>query len=85
MRCKELIDNLSDYLDGELDSELAQGLARHLEHCEDCRIVVDTTKKTLDICCSTEPVPLPQDVRERLNRLFEEKLGVRLPDTSEPD
>jgi anti-sigma factor (TIGR02949 family) len=85
VRCKQLIDNLSGYLDGELDPELAARLAQHLEHCEDCSIVVDTTKKTIQICCSTEPAPLPQDVHERLNRLYAEKLGVRLPNTSEPD
>lgn len=76
MRCKELINKLSEYLDGELDPELAGRLTRHLEHCEDCSIVVDTTRKTLEICCSTEPEPLPDDVRERLNRLYEEKFGV---------
>jgi anti-sigma factor RsiW len=85
VRCRELIDNLSGYLDGELDPELARRIVRHLEHCEDCNIVVDTTKKTIQICCSTEPTPLPEDVHERLNRLYAEKLGVSLPNTPEPD
>lgn len=75
MRCDELISKLSDYLDGELDSALAEPLIRHLEHCEDCRLVVDTTRKTIQICCGTEPTPLPPDVRKRLDRIFEEKFG----------
>ncbi len=75
MVCKEVIRKLSDYLDGELEPNVAQELTRHLEHCDDCRIVVDTTRKTIEIYCKTEPVPLPDDVRERLNRALAEKLG----------
>lgn len=75
MVCREVIRKLSEYLDGELDAALAQQLTRHLEHCEDCRIVVDTTRKTIDIYCDTEPAALPEEVRERLNGVLAQKLG----------
>ena len=75
MLCKEVILKLSDYLDGELDPDLAADLTRHLEHCEDCGIIVDTTRKTVEIFCKTEPGPLPEDVQQRLNRILSEKLG----------
>ena len=81
MRCKELINDLSGYLDGNLEPELAQHIQQHLEHCDDCRIVVDSTRKTIQICCSTDPLPLPQDVKDRLNRLYRDKLGVNIPET----
>ena len=74
MLCKEVIRRLSEYLDGELAPDLASELTRHLEHCEDCRIVVDTTRKTIEIFCNTEPVPLPEDVQQRLERLLSNKL-----------
>jgi anti-sigma factor RsiW len=45
MRCRQVIDKISDYLDGELDPELVRELERHLKHCEDCRVVVDTTRE----------------------------------------
>ena len=59
MRCRQVIDKISDYLDGELDPELVRELERHLEHCEDCRIVVDTTHKTVEIFYHTEPAASP--------------------------
>ena len=77
MLCKEVIRKLSDYLDGELEPDLAAQLTRHLEHCEDCRLVIDTTRKTVEIFCKTEPAPLPEDVLHRLNRLLSAKLGQR--------
>ena len=78
MACKKVIRQLSDYLDGELEPALLKELSRHLEHCEECRIVVDTCRKTIEIYCNTEPLPLPQGVRERLERALAERLGRKL-------
>jgi anti-sigma factor (TIGR02949 family) len=75
LTCKETIRHLSDYLDGELDPSLIAGLERHLEHCDDCRLVVDTTRKTIEISCNSEPAPLPSDVQQRLLRSVGAKLG----------
>ena len=72
---KQVIRCLCEFLDGELAPDLAQELAKHLPRCEDCKIVVDTTHKTIEIYCNTEPLPLPDDVRERLERALVEKLG----------
>ena len=70
MRCRQVVDKISEYLDGELDPELVREMERHMEHCDDCRLVVDTTRKTVEIFCRTDPAPLPDDVRERLNQMF---------------
>lgn len=74
MKCKEIITNLSDYLDGELDADLLEALQKHLDGCEDCRMVVDTTKKTIQIFCDTDPVPLPADVDQQLQQALAAKL-----------
>ncbi len=73
MTCKEVIRKLSEYLDGELDPLLAEQLTRHLEHCEDCGLVVDTTRKTIEMYCNAEPAPLPDEVQKQLDRAFAEK------------
>ena len=75
MVCKQVIRCLCEFLDGELAPVLAEELERHLVRCEDCKVVVDTTRKTIEIYCNTEPLPLPYDVRERLERARAEKLG----------
>jgi anti-sigma factor (TIGR02949 family) len=65
--CRKLLGSLSEYVDGELDDELCNVLEQHLEHCEDCRIVVDTLKKTVYLYHQTEPAEnLPTDIRYRL-------------------
>jgi anti-sigma factor RsiW len=72
-----MIRELSDYLNGELDASARAELERHLADCEDCRLVVDTTKKTIQIFCNSEPVPLPEDVRTRLHAALEKRLRPR--------
>jgi anti-sigma factor (TIGR02949 family) len=65
--CKRLWASLSDYIDGELNEELCQKIEQHLSSCEHCRVVVDTTNKTIllyhDDAQETE---IPADVRGRL-------------------
>jgi anti-sigma factor RsiW len=67
VNCKKVIHELTSYLDGVLDSEMRADLELHLARCTDCRVVVDTTRKTIQIFCNSEPVPLPEDVRKRLH------------------
>ena len=66
-RCPELLNLLSDYVDGALQDALCAEIDRHLEGCENCRIVVDTLRKTIYLYQATSADPaLPDDVRQRL-------------------
>ena len=73
MNCKKVILELTSYLDGVLDSSVRIDLEQYLGRCTDCRLVVDTTRKTIQIFCNSEPVPLPDDVRKRLHTALLER------------
>lgn len=77
MNCKGVIRELSNYIDGDLDPVVKQELERHLEHCEDCTMIVDQTKKSIEILCDAKPVELAADVRSRLHAALRQKLGRR--------
>ena len=65
--CKQLLGTLSEYIDGELSEELCHVLETHMEDCENCRIVVDTLRKTVNLYHTTsETEILPGDIRQRL-------------------
>jgi anti-sigma factor (TIGR02949 family) len=67
LSCEELLGSLSLYIDDELAPELCQELEKHLEGCDNCRIVLNTTKRTIELVHSpVEKSDLPDDVRERL-------------------
>ncbi len=66
-QCKQLLGNLSDYIDGDLQAELCAEIDEHLKNCENCRIVVNTLRKTVEIYEQTSlKSELPVAVRERL-------------------
>jgi anti-sigma factor (TIGR02949 family) len=65
--CRQLLGSLSEYVDGELDDELCSVLEEHLEGCQDCRIVVDTLRKTVYLYhASSQEENVPMDIRTRL-------------------
>ena len=64
--CESLLESLSDYVDGTAQEEICRELERHLADCENCRVVVDTLKKTVYLYHEETNVGLPVDVRERL-------------------
>ena len=66
-QCKQLLGNLSEYIDGDLQTELCAEIEAHLKDCDNCRIVVNTLRKTVELYEQiAEPVGLPLSVRERL-------------------
>jgi predicted anti-sigma-YlaC factor YlaD len=65
--CRHLLSSLSEYVDGELAGEICAEIERHLEDCENCRIVIDSLRKTIYLYRETAGDPeVPEDVRQRL-------------------
>jgi predicted anti-sigma-YlaC factor YlaD len=65
--CRHLLGSLSDYVDTTLEGEICAEIERHLSECENCRVVVDTLRKTVSIVHTTHSDPkMPEDVRVRL-------------------
>ncbi len=77
MNCKGVIRELSNYIDGELEPAIQQELERHLSHCEDCTMILDQTKKSIEILCDSEPIPLPTGLHDRLHSALRDKLGKK--------
>ncbi len=68
-QCRELLSSLSEYVDGALGDELCLEIERHLNDCDNCRVVVDSLRKTIYLYhASATPPFVPEDVRERLYR-----------------
>ncbi len=76
--CQELKQQLSGYLDGELDPLLCAELERHLQNCENCRVVVDTLRRTILLYRDYGRAPAPPDAHARLIHVLNlEKPGTR--------
>lgn len=75
MDCKDVLANLSDYVDGDVSNELRRALEEHIAHCRRCRVVFDTTRRTLKLVLDTEPFEVPLAVSARLYTRLEAVLS----------
>ena len=67
LNCQDILENLNDYIDGELDRQLCSDIEAHIDSCPDCQIVVNTLKKTIQLYqLTSEEIDFPIEVRKRL-------------------
>ena len=66
MNCLEMVQFLSDYIDGDLDASLREVIDRHGGECPPCRAFVRTLSHTVEIVKSHPREPLPPDLKMAL-------------------
>ena len=66
-QCSSLLGSLSDYIDGSLQAEICAQIEEHMKTCENCQVVVNTLRKTVELYeqCNDQ-TQLPGGVKERL-------------------
>jgi len=79
--CDSVLEQLSDYIDSDAREELCQAIAEHMSRCRDCRVMVDTVKKTIVLYqngSSTEvPIRATAQLSAALAREYEAGSGPR--------
>ncbi|HYZ87047.1 MAG TPA: anti-sigma factor [Bryobacteraceae bacterium] len=71
------MSELNDFLDETVGPEVRRELEQHVEHCPNCWVVVDTTKKTLRVYKGMEPQCVPEDMKNRLMDALTKKMAAR--------
>jgi len=75
--CKEFLQELNEFLDETIDPETKKHWQDHVNECPNCFVIVDTTKKTLQVYKGMEPQPIPNDVKSRLWQALEMKMAAK--------
>lgn len=76
--CKECIELLREYLDGELDPKIATALEEHFQDCPPCIAFLNTYKSTTKLCRETfKQVEIPEMVQVKLQEFL--KHNIRKP------
>lgn len=75
--CKHVWDHISGYLDNDLAPEMLEEVQRHLEHCEICSAILDSTRNIVILVADERVFELPLGFSERLHaRLDAEIRGL---------
>jgi anti-sigma factor RsiW len=66
LRCRDIVDLLDAYLEGDLDAADVAALETHLAGCEECTAFMKTYRATVRKTRQLSEDQLPAELRERL-------------------
>jgi anti-sigma factor RsiW len=72
LTCQELVEIVSDYLEGALPPNERERFEAHLEICEGCRRYLDQMRTTILLAGRLNEKDLDPGARDRLVQLFRE-------------
>jgi anti-sigma factor RsiW len=67
MNCTDLLTHLSDYFDENLSAALLAEIQEHTAGCQHCRVVLNTTRQTIEVYRGNELYEVSTELRERLH------------------
>lgn len=73
--CGHVLEELSNYLDGDVSPELKDALERHLGKCHRCSLVYSTTRQTLRVVSESGAIDIPISAGMRLRTRLQELLA----------
>jgi hypothetical protein len=79
LKCKHVWSYILDYIDGTVDAQVREEIEKHLEHCEICTAVLDSTRNILVLTADDRTFALPVGFSERLHaRLAKELVAAQI-------
>jgi hypothetical protein len=66
-----LLREVSNYLDSDIEPSVRVELEAHIARCPDCWVILDTTRKTVEIYQCCEPYPIPVELQSRLHEALQ--------------
>ncbi len=68
---QDVYKQICDFMGEDLDAPACKEVAEHLENCPNCKVVLDTVRKTVTICRENEKKEaIPADVKNRLYKVL---------------
>lgn len=68
--CNEIVELVTDYLEGALDRRTAAAFEEHLLRCEGCRRYVEQIRRTIDTSAGIADPPLSGPAQDALLQAF---------------
>jgi hypothetical protein len=62
--CDEFLSEFGDYLENQVSPEIREELELHLSQCRACRVLCDSSRKTIKIVTESSSFELPQSVSD---------------------
>lgn len=78
--CKHVWEHISEFIDGRVDAQLRVEIEKHLEHCEICSAILDSTRNILILTADNRTFELPVGYSERLHERLKKEIEGSEPE-----
>ena len=82
LNCKHVWEHISEYIDDTVDAKLREDIERHLEHCEICSAILDSTRNILVLTADDRTFELPVGYSERLHERLAKEMEASEKDST---
>jgi hypothetical protein len=79
--CEEVWREVSNYLDGEVESGLRIAIEDHVRGCHHCAAILDGTRNVIQLYGDERMLEVPLGFSQRLHRRIDENMPVYMPAT----
>ena len=79
VHCQEIVELVTDYLEGALDPEMTAEVEAHLELCDGCDIYVEQMRATIRTLGTVPVATLSETAQTELVRAFRDLRGPAGP------
>ena len=73
--CKHVWEHISAYIENEVETDLRAEIDHHLETCEICSAVLDSTRNLIILIADNRVFEIPAGFSERLHAHIDEEIG----------
>jgi anti-sigma factor RsiW len=74
--CKHVWQYISAYIDGDVEADLRADIEKHLETCEICSAVLDSTRNVVVLVADDRVFELPAGFSARLHARLNEEIAL---------
>ncbi|MGB8496316.1 MAG: anti-sigma factor [Candidatus Acidiferrum sp.] len=74
LKCKNVWEHISEYLDQQLTPEVRAEIEKHLENCEVCSAILDSMRNVLVLTADNRTYELPVGYSKRLHDRLEKAI-----------
>ena len=75
MNCADILERLSEYIDGTLDVQTRTAVEKHIATCENCKQELASLRAVVDELGALDPVNPPADFLEKIHERLETRSG----------
>jgi predicted anti-sigma-YlaC factor YlaD len=76
MACREVVELVTEYLDGAMSWRGRRSLERHLRGCRGCRPYLEQMRETIRLTGRLSQESLPAEVREAVLTIFRSRAST---------